>query len=158
MEKYIFILLVFLSVNVFAQIKSNGSISKIIRKTNETNLEIQKLDSLYLSALGNGISKCAFPNNQDSAMSCWSKFIENMDNTLKRNNFKWHSEPQLHIRSYFNENGYIDFFAYSIKDTTFTRYDEFEKALKEFVYNYNFGLTSDRKFAQCSTIKFGNNK
>ena len=151
-----FFILAILNISAIAQ--ENMPNNKFIRRSSSSASIEVRLDSLYLSALGNVISKCAFPDNQDSAMSCWGKFIENMDKTLKLNNFKWHSEPQLHIRSYFNENGYIDYFAYSIKDTTFTRYDEFENALKEFVYNYNFGLKCDKKFAQCSSIKFGDNK
>ena len=142
----------FVILNIIAMAQDNMPTDKFIRRSTPSDSMIHKLDSLYLSAMGNDTSECAFPNNQDSVMNCLKRLIENMDEELKKNNFKWHSEPQLHIRSYFNENGYIDYFAYSIKDTTFTRYDEFENALKDFVSSYNFGLKCDKKYAQCCTI------
>lgn len=147
-----------LILNIAAMAQDNLSPNKFIRRSTLSDPMIHKLDSLYLSAMGNDTSECAFPNNQDSVVSCFKRFIESMVEELKKNSFKWHGAPQLHIRSYFNENGYIDYFAYSIKDTPFTRYDEFENALKDFVSSYNFGLKCDKKYAQCCTLHLGNKK
>ena len=155
MVKYIIVLLIFIATSVFAQIKSDGSMNKIIRISNESKIIIQKLDSLYLSACDGNSTTCAFPNKMDTISACLGNLMTAMVNELEMNHIVWQVEPRLHIKCYFNENGDIDYFSYLIKDTSFIRYDDFEIAIKNFVSYYNFGLRSDNKYAQCATINSG---
>jgi len=148
----------FVTIGVFAQTKNMAPNGKIIRLSTLANLELIKLDSLYLSAVSIDTSKCAFPNKSDSVAICFGKFMESLNKELTRNNFKWQKETRGFIRCYFNENGNIDYFTYDIKDTSFAQYKEFEGALKDFVSSYNFGLKCDKKYSQCGSGPFGRKK
>jgi len=155
MKKCTIFFLIIISMNVFGQIKSGDSKTKIIRISTSTEKELVKLDSLYMSAWGPDSSKCVFPNKQDTISRCMEKFFTIMDNELERNHFKWHKMTGFWMKCYFNEIGNIDYFSYSIRDTSFVRFEEFENALKDFVSNFNFGLKGNNKYAQCAGIQFG---
>jgi len=158
MTKYIFSLLILGAISVFAQPKNNEQVNKFIRfsKSESTQLELQKLDSIYVSAI-NVVdkTKCAFPDQGDTVYACWKAFLHNMATTLEEKKFVWLNETKIFVRCYFDEKGNIDYFFYNTKDTTFARFQEFETALKDFAANYNFGLKCDKKYVQCGNAIFG---
>jgi hypothetical protein len=158
MKRYISILLVVTTVSAIAQMKSNELVNKIIRLTPALSPELIRLDSIYLSAMNHGFNKCAFPNKQDTVMICYKKFLEAMYKELEKNNFKWQNETKVSMRWFFNENGNIDYFFYSVNDSSFVQYKEFEDSLRNFVTNYKFGLRSDNKYSTCGSMIFGRKK
>ena len=138
--------------------KTIESIDKFIRfsRVESTQLKLHILDSMYISAVNVAEKdKCAFPDMVDTVMTCWKVFLDNIAKTFNEKNFIWPRETKVFVRCYFNENGNIAYFFYNVKDTTFTRYQEFENVLRDFSTNYNFGLKCDKKYVQCGGAIFG---
>jgi len=158
MKRYFIVLLTFVTVSAIAQNKNAKQTNAFHRFSPSSQLEMQRLDSIYMSAMHVDKSKCAFPDKEDTVSACWSAFLQDVGKTLKEKNFKWQNETRVFMRCYFNEIGNIDYCMYNIRDTSFTQYKEFEDALKDFASGYNFGLKCDKKYVQCGAVILGRKK
>jgi len=156
MDKYFFVLLLLAYSNSISQ--NVLQINLIHRFSPSVQLEIQKLDSVYVSAVHVDKNQCAFPDKGDTVLACWKIFLQNISDTLKKKNYIWQNETKIFLRSYFNENGNIDYLMYNTRDTSFVRQKEFEDALQNFASSYNFGLKCDKKYVQCGNVIFGRKK
>jgi len=119
---------------------------------------MQHLDSLYKSAVHTDVKLAVFKTKEDQAklIKAYTQLLQDLGKFLKDNHFKWEVLTRGFNRIYLNANGKIDYFLYNFaKDQlTSAKEKEFSRLLNLFVKDYQFALTAQEKFAQCSSVKY----
>ncbi len=124
-------------------------------------ISIQQLDSLYASAVHTDTSLAVFKTDkeQESLQQAYVKLLQDFNQFLFENNFKWEKPTRCFNRIYFSSNGTIDYFLFNFIGNTEEKppenvEKEFQRLLNLFIEEYKFSLSAKNKFAQCSPITF----
>lgn len=115
----------------------------------------QKLDTLYPGGFDSDSTKSIF-KDQKTYIETYQRFIFQLSDFLKKNNFKWGKEVRCFNRIYFSKQGTVDYFLYNFKEGQITPEQEstFANLVKKFIQQAKFGLKTDKQFAQCSPVKY----
>lgn len=115
----------------------------------------QKLDSLYHSGIDSDSTKSVFKDHK-AYIESYQKFLFELGDFLKKNNFKWGKQVRCFNRIYFSKQGAVDYFLYNFKEGQITPEQErmFADLVKSFIQQAKFGLTPNKQFAQCSPVKY----
>jgi len=135
---------------------SYGQKAMTFQEANEQNIRMTQLDSVYLSGIHSDSSLAVFKTNQDEYIEDYQKMLQNLGEYLKENNFFWDKPTNGFNRIYFDKNGKIDYFLYNFSPNQLTIEQEkrFKEILNKFIINYQFPLTAQTKFAQCSPVTY----
>ena len=116
------------------------------------------LDSIYKSALHADANLAVFktPAEKEDLKLAYSKFIQNLGNFLKENNFKWDNPTRCFNRIYMGADGTVEYFLYhfTANDVPEEKEKQFNKLLTLFVKDHKFGITANERFAQCSPVRY----
>lgn len=118
------------------------------------------LDSIYMSAIHTDTAKAVFKmeKERENLKVSYYQMLKDFGKFLSENNFEWKNKTQGFNRVYFNENGKIDYFLFSFRksehELTEEEHKEFQRLLNLFVKDYQFPLTADTKFVQCSPVTY----
>ncbi len=120
------------------------------------NISIQQLDSLYLSALSEDSAKSVFSGREDEFYKGYVSLLRDLNHYLRWNKFMWTKPVKCFNRIYFSTEGKIDYFLFNFKKGELTNEDEteFTRLVKSFIKDYQFPLTSQTRFAQCSPVTY----
>ena len=144
-------------VFVFVVISTASYAQQVMTFTDavKNGVSIQKLDSAYQSGINADPSLSVFADI-DSYMASYKALFLALGKFLKENDFHWEKETRAFNRIYFKEDGSIDYFIYNFTPVEIDddKNQRFEELLEEFVKDYKFKLTADKKFAQCSPVKY----
>lgn len=121
----------------------------------------KRLDSIYKSAIHADANLAVFKTaaEQQNLRLAYNKFIQNLGNFLKENNFKWDNPTRCFNRIYMNADGTVEYFLYHFTANNVPDQQEkqFNKLLNLFVKDHKFGITANERFAQCSPIVYTSN-
>lgn len=129
----------------------------------QQGLTIAKLDSTYKSAVDTDLNKAVFksPTEQRALQSAYANLLSDLQKHLAANKFKWEKPTRCFNRIYFAPNGKTDYFLYNFipkaddpNPIAEEKRMQFEKLLGYFIKNYQFKLSADVKFAQCSPVTY----
>jgi len=155
-----FIFLFFSASSLFAQ---KRPLAITFQNAEKQGLAFSKLDSSYKSAVDSDTSKAVFKSaaQQKELQLAYADLLKDLNKHLAENNFKWEKPTRCFNRIYFKPNGKIDYFLYNFlpKPSDPNPISEekrlrFEKLLSAFIRKYQFKLTADVKFAQCSPVTY----
>jgi hypothetical protein len=142
--------LMFLSSCLFSQ-----TVLKI-KNAEENKINIAELDSRYKSGIHVDTSLAVFKTNQEEYYQAWVKFNQELGRFLSANDFFWEETTKGFNRIYFNKNGEIDYWLYSIDEgqVSYEKEERFEELLKMFSAEHKFSLTAETGFAQCGGVQY----
>ena len=113
-----------------------------------------KVDSIYQSACHRDSTKAVFPHSGEFMVG-YKDFLQKLASYLYKNGFKCGTTGMGYFnRIYFSPNGKIDYYLYKFMPGTIDslREMEFKRLANEFIKEYQFPLTANKKFAQCSHV------
>jgi hypothetical protein len=141
-----------LSILLFTQTYSQ-EVMKI--KDADEKFGIFYLDSIYQSGIHVDSSQAVF-KNQKEYYEAYLKMFNQLMNFFKENDFVFEKPVSGFNKIYFNGDGTIKYFFYSIKKDQISEAQEiqFEKILKDFAKNYQFSLQADTGFRQCGSVTY----
>jgi hypothetical protein len=152
----LFLLLIALSTETMAQQKIMS-----ILEAEKSGISIQKLDSLYKSAVHSNQDLAVFKTPEDQArlQGAYIQFFQKLGVFLSKNNFKWEQKTRCFNRIYMNNDGSIEYFIYNFnKDQiSASKEKEFTNLLSLFIQENKFPISANEKFAQCSPISYISN-
>jgi hypothetical protein len=121
----------------------------------KNGVSIQKLDSTYQSGINADPALSVF-KDVEAYMESYKELFLALGKFLKENDFSWEKETRAFNRIYFKEDGSIDYFIYNFTPIKIDadKNQRFEELLREFVKDFKFKLSADKKFAQCSPVKY----
>ena len=141
------------SLNLFGQHKALS-----FQEAEKIGIPMWHLDSLYKSAVHTDVKLAVFKTEEGQAklIKAYTQLLQDLGRFLKDNNFKWEGPTKGFNRIYLNANGKIDYFLYNFsKDQlSSTKEKEFYRLLNLFVKDYQFALTAQENFAQCSPVTY----
>lgn len=143
---------IFLSLFSFGQVGLEFNEAK--------RLGLVDLDSIYMSAIHSDTTKAVFKTEREreNLIASYHQMLKDFGKFLSENNFEWKNKTLGFNRVYFNENGKIDYFLFSFRksehELTEHEHNEFQRLLNLFVKDYQFPLTADTKFVQCSPVTY----
>lgn len=122
----------------------------------QQGIGIAELDSLYMSGVHSDSTLAVFHKNQDEFISSYQKLLQDFGKFLKQNNFNWEKPTKGFNRIYFDKAGKIDYFLYSFRPGQITPEQEkvFGELLNKFIQTYQFPMTADKGYAQCSPVTY----
>lgn len=131
------------------------------QEAEKQGISIKHLDSIYTSAVHSDTSLAVFKTDteQEALQQAYIKLLQDFGKFLSDNNFKWEKPTRCFNRIYFSSNGTIDYFLFNFlgkiedKPTGHTE-KEFQRLLNAFISDYEFPLTAETKFAQCSPTTY----
>ena len=117
------------------------------------------LDSVYQSAMHVDSSRAYFKSEaaQDAWFRRWQTMLYALSDYLKQNGVTWNNELRIFSRVYFNQQGGIDHYLYSIKQTG-PGYpgpalrDSLRMLLTSFTETYRMDSAIGGKVAQCGPV------
>lgn len=120
-------------------------------------LSIEELDRNYASALHADTTQAAFGEREKEFVEAYGKLLADLSDFLKENNFFWGKTTRCFNRIYFNKDGRIDYFLFNFNPGQLSRKKEkqFERLVGLFILHYQFPMTCETRFAQCSPVKYG---
>ena len=135
---------------------SYGQKAMTFSEANEQNIKISSLDSQYQSGIHADTSLAVFKTNTDEYIAGYQDLLQDLGQYLKENNFLWDKPTNGFNRIYFDKNGKIDYFLYNFRPNQLTTEQEkrFAELLGKFILNYEFPLTANTKFSQCSPVTY----
>lgn len=153
------IVLVALSIlcsNAFAQ-----KLGLTFQEAKKQGISINALDSIYKSAVHVDSSKAVFKTDdaQKALYEAYVELLTDLGKFLSANNFKWDEPTRCFNRVYFSNDGTVDYFLFNFlgqpeEKPSEEKQEEFEELLNRFIKDYQFSLTADEKFAQCSPVTY----
>jgi hypothetical protein len=136
-------------------------IGMTFQEAEKNGISIQKLDSLYTSAVHSDTSKAVFKTEkeQEELYQAYVKLLQDFGQFLNDNNFHWEKPTKCFNRIYFDPNGSIDYFLFNFLGKTEEKPTEniqieFARLLNAFISDYYFSLTAPEPFAQCSPTTY----
>lgn len=130
---------------------------KAFEHKNAANFGIRttQLDSIYKSAVHSDSSLAVF-QNIESVSEAYGSLLQSFGDFLYKNNFVWQEKTTGFNRIYFDNDGSIDYFVYTLRGAQLTEEQviRFNELLNQFIQDYRFPLTADGKFAQCSPVTY----
>jgi len=120
---------------------------------------ISTLDSVYISAIHVDSSKAFFKteSSQEAWVARWQNMLYALGDSLTSHDVQWNQKLRITSRVYFDEQGRIDYYLYSIKETS-PGYpgqglcDSLRTVLKSFVQTYRMDTVIGGKVAQCGPV------
>lgn len=151
MRPYFVIFLVFAPFLAFAQPKA-----ATFQQAVAQGISIEKLDSMYLSAIHSDSTKAVFRSNEGEFIDSYRTLLRDLGAYLKKNDFKWAARTKCFNRIYFKADGTIDYFLFNFYPNQIDREKEaqFARLLSEFIQHYQFPLKAKVNFAQCSPVTY----
>jgi|688.fasta_scaffold706674_1 hypothetical protein len=140
--------------------KGNIDTSKIISPSDNAVKKIKQLDSIYQSALHVDTSLAVFKTDADQQkmFDAYSTFLQDFGKFLKQNNFTWGQETKCWNRLYFDKDGSVDYYIYNFKSQIEkAKEEQFKLLFAEYIMTHKINITADKKFAQCSPVRFLDN-
>ena|SRR5581483_9378025 len=113
-----------------------------------------KVDSIYQSACHKDSTKAVFPHTSEFMVG-YKDFLQKLSGYLYKHDFKCGTAGMGYFnRIYFEPNGKIDYYLYKFMPGTIdsVREQKFKSLANEFIKEYQFPLTANKKFAQCSHV------
>ncbi|GAB3280288.1 hypothetical protein GCM10027347_55400 [Larkinella harenae] len=148
-----------LIVNAFAQSKAFT-----FQQAEEKGKSYQQLDKLYKSAIHADTAFAVFKTSTDQQKlyGAYTKLLQDLGRFLKQNNFQWERSTRCFNRIYLSADGKIDYFLYHFlpnkEDPNYQvserKRQEFATLLDRFAQEYQFSLTANEPFAQCSPVVY----
>ncbi len=127
------------------------------KEVEKSGVTFNELDSTYTDATNADTTMLtAFKGREDEFGKAWKKLLQDISTFLWKNSFRWDSLTQCFNVFYFDSDGTIDYYFYNIKD--FTKTEQYEKLMNEFIKDYKFPLTAETKFKQCGSAIFQDKK
>lgn len=124
-------------------------------------ISISKLDSLYQSAVHVDTSQAVFKTDSElqAMQQSYIKLLQDLGDFLSENDFHWKEPTRCFNRIYFDSDGTIDYFLFNFLGKpedipSAERQKEFERLLNTFIEDYQFPLSAEKKFAQCSPTTY----
>ena len=131
-----------------------------IKEAKEQGITTKSLDSIYPNAMDDGTGNYVFENSEDVSKA-WEKMIIDVSSYLTKKKEMRDSNIDINIfqRVYFNKDGKIDYYLYTIRNLNeLTENEEqvqlFIDLLNEFVRDFQFSLSADKGFSQCGSAIF----
>ncbi|RZJ63069.1 MAG: hypothetical protein EOO45_22070 [Flavobacterium sp.] len=158
--RFSFILLLFAYGTSSAQ---KQPLAITFQQAEKQGITIAKLDSTYKSAVDANPEKAVFksPAAQKDLQVAYGSLLAELQKHLATNGFKWEKPTRCFNRIYFTPEGKIDYFLYNFipkpsdpNPVSEEKRIKFEKLLSSFIKNYQFKLSADVKFAQCSPVTY----
>lgn len=116
------------------------------------------LDSIYRTALNVDSSKAVFHGDEEFAevKEAWEKFMREFDIHLRKGGFRSVTDIKCMTKVYFNKDGRVDHFLYSIREGGLDRGQEelFARLLNDYVKERRFPLKAAEPYSQCGAIVF----
>jgi hypothetical protein len=122
---------------------------------------IKELDKTHETALNNDKNLAAFPGDKKTEfLTAYKLLFYDLANHLDKNGFKFGKETQCYNRIYFNSNGTINYYFYSIKPGEIDPANEskFKKLLGDFIKTYQMKVSAPTNFFQSGPVKFTDKK
>jgi len=149
---FIFTISLGLSFQTFGQ-----QLGLTFQEAQKQGISIEHLDSIYMSAVHADTSLAVFKteSEQEALFQAYAKLLQDLGQFLSDNNFKWEKPTKCFNRIYFNEDGTIAYFLFNFmgkpEDKPSEKMEkEFQELLHAFIADYQFSVTAETKFAQCS--------
>jgi hypothetical protein len=84
--------------------------------------------------------------------------LQDFGKFLKQNNFTWGQETKCWNRLYFDKDGSVDYYIYNFKSQIEkAKEEQFKLLFAEYIMTHKINITADKKFAQCSPVRFLDN-
>ena len=119
-------------------------------------ISIDQLDNEYLAALDSDPDKGVFKDRVDSFTKAYQLLLQDLNDYLIENGFMWPGKVRCFNRIYFNAEGGIDYFLYNFMGGQLSKDQEkeFDRLLAAFIVAYKIGMSSNKKFSQCSPVTY----
>jgi hypothetical protein len=130
------------------------------QKAINSGIALEVLDSIYSSALHDDSTKAVFHGKEKEFYAGYVSMLTELNSFLKKNDFFWSKKTRCFNRIYFNKEGKIDYFLFNFypNQIEIEQESKFENLVSEFISTYQFPLTANRKFAQCSPVTYINSE
>jgi hypothetical protein len=150
MKRFLFPFALFISTLIYSQKIATTFQNAIDSK----GISLEKLDEAYQNALHSDSSKAAFRGREKEFYNGYVSLLNDLGSYLKENNFSWGKTTRCFNRIYINKTGEIDYFLFNFKPGAISKdkEEEFEKLLGAFIQTYQFPMTNEVNFAQCSPV------
>lgn len=114
-----------------------------------------RLDSLYRSAIHVDSTQAVF-QDQQRFIDAYARMLQELGTYLHAHDFEWPGPVRGFNRIYFNADGRVDHFLYSIRPGQISAEQEarFGELLGDFVKDYRFPLPAPERFAQCGSVVY----
>ena len=148
----IFNILIFLALTALA----SGQTALSYDDAQYYQIDIQKLDGTYKTAISRDSTKAAFAGRETEFRTAYRQMLGDLGVYLSKNNFFWERETKFFNRVYFNEKGGIDYYIYSFtkEDVSPEKENDFKRLMNQFIKNYRFSITCNCKFVEYSPVTF----
>lgn len=136
---------------------SNGQkIATTFQKAESQGISIAQLDERYQGALHSDSTKAAFKGKEKEFYESYKSLLQDLNKHLVKNDFHWKKTTKCFNRIYMDNSGSIDYFLFNFYpgEIEVDEEKQFEKLLGEFIQTYQFPLTNENKFAQCSPVTY----
>lgn len=124
-------------------------------------LSADSLDAVYQAAVNVDSSLAVFKTEeqQDAMYDAYVTLLDELNNFLDENGFKWDKRTKCFNRIYFNSNGSVDYFLYNFTDDaedqpSSEKKFEFKRLLNLFIHDYKLLITASTKFVQCGPVTY----
>lgn len=150
--KKLFLLLIWISTSV----GSYGQKGLSFEEAKEKGILTSHLDSIYASSIDADTNKGVFRNNSEEFIAAYYKLLQDFGKYLSNHNFLWNEPTNEFHRIYFNKEGKIDYYLYSIRPNPLTTEQQkrFAELLTAFLMDYKFPLKASENFVQCGSSKY----
>lgn len=132
--------------------------TQLVMSANETTdqgINIEELDSAYTPAIGADSIVTVFQGQEEAYVKAYYSLIHDLSTYLNQHNFRWGEQVRCFNRIYFAAEGTVDYYIYDFKAyLSDEQKAEFQELINEFMADYQFGLSADQPFAQCSPVNF----
>lgn len=118
---------------------------------------IKELDKTHYTAMNGDKTQAAFPGKKsEEFLTAYKQMFYDLANHLDKNGFKFGKATKCYNRIYFNSNGTINYYFYSIKPDEIDAANEakFKKLLGDFVKTYQLKTTAAVNFYQAGPVNF----
>ena len=146
------LLLVLIPVVASAQ-KLAGNFQEV---TARTGLSLEDLDKEYQSALHSNPELAVFNGQEEEFIEAYKNMLTELATFLKEKGFQWEKTSRCFNRIYLSADGKIEYFLYNFRsgEISAEKEQQFKSLLSQFIEGYQFPLTAEVKFAQCSPVTY----
>lgn len=120
-----------------------------------TSYSLQKLDSLYQSAVHDDPSKAVFTGqNRQKLEAAYQQLVQEASRYLAQQGFRWSKPVRCFNRFYFSADGSIDYYLFHLnpQEVSAAQQAEYKKIMDQFIQTHRLQITGPQKFAQCSPV------
>lgn len=145
-----FLPLLALALVVAAPACSQDNVAVPLDEAEDRGISIARLDSLHGPAAHADSLQSVFPGRQDEVFEAWRALLDEFSNHLLSEGFEWSQPLTAYFRFYFHPDGSIKRVLYKPLGLESKRAEKFGNALEGFAQSYQFALSANEGFAQCS--------